>query len=434
MSRLISNSVRAEVRASLRLATPLIGAQLANVAMGSVDAAFAGRLGPQALAAVAVGVNLNFIFLVFAMGVLMACSPIVAQLRGAGRPPMEAAVFLAQARRLALVIALFWCLALNLIAAPVLGNLGLDEETVRLAIKFEHALSFSAFGYSLWFALRFGAEGAGVMRPILIAGLVGLAANIVLDWLLLFGHFGLPALGAPGCGIATTLSTLLMAFVLHRTCRRSPRLAPYFIASRARRDSSIIDAPGALAVLRLGLPISLILLAEGGAFALCALINARFGGIAAGAYQIAFNIASLAFMIPLGVAQATTVRVGLAAGAGDAAALRFRGVTGMGLALLNAVSNAAIMTFFGGVLVAVYTEDLVIAAQPPTSFSWSPLSSSSTACRLPPTARCAASRTRVCPRRSRWSPTGSSVCRPRRRWRSGSGIERASVRTDYGGV
>lgn len=430
MLRFLSIDLRTEARANLRLALPLIGAQLANVGMGSVDAAFAGRLGPDALAAVAVGVNLNVVFLVFAMGVFMACSPIVAQLRGAGRPAAQGAIFLARGRRLAWMVGLVWCLALNLLAAPVLGALGLDAQTTRVAIEFERWLSFSAFGFSLWFALRFVAEGAGVVRPILVAGLAGLAANALLDWLLLFGHWGWPALGAPGCGVATTLSTLLMAGVLQLSYRRAPRLAPYRAAPRAQAVAA--DAPGMREVLRLGLPIALILLAEAGAFVVCALATAHFGAVAVGAYQIAINIASLAFMIPLGIAQATTVRVGLAAGAGDAAAVRFRGAAGMGLALANAGSNVRSCW------------PSAPGSSPPTpmrprsprrpciSCGLPPRSSSSTACRSRPTAPCAGSRTRACLRRSRSSLTGWWACRWRMRWPSAPATP-ASAPTACGG-
>jgi MATE family multidrug resistance protein len=117
------------------------------------------------------------------------------------------------------------------------------------------------------------------------------------------------------------------------------------------------------AILRLGAPIALMMLAEAGLFVLTAFLMARFGDAVVAAYQVAINFASLLFMIPLGLAQGTAVRVGLAAGAGDYAAARFRGLVGIGLGLANALSNAVIMLLFGGVIVAIYTRDVAIAAQ-----------------------------------------------------------------------
>ncbi|MDR3416286.1 MAG: MATE family efflux transporter [Nevskia sp.] len=350
------SAFRAELRTNLGLALPLIAAQLAGVGMGTIDTVFAGRLGPQALAAVAVGVNFNVIFFVFFMGLFMACSPIVAHMTGAGRAPGEIGAFIDKARRLSWLVGLIWVILVNVTARPALTRLQLAPDTAALAVEFVRALSGSAFGMCLWFTLRFSAEGLGRTGPIFYAGLAGLAGNALLDWLLLFGHFGMPRLGVAGCGVATTVSSLAMAGVLALLFRRDAHLRPFVRAA--------VPAPpeGLREMLRIGLPIGLILLAEAGLFVLAALLMARFGDATVAAYQIAINFAALVFMIPLGVGLATTVRVGHAAGAGDSAAVRYRGFVGMGLGLGNAVSNAAVMSLGGGLIAALYTEDAGIAA------------------------------------------------------------------------
>lgn len=388
MFRLLSTAVRTEVRANFALAGPLIAAQIAAVGMGAIDTMFAGRLGAQALAAVAVAVNFNILFFVMAMGLLMACSPIVAQMRGAARSAEDIGGFMRRVQGFAVGVALAWFVAVNAAAEPGLRLFDLDAATTRLAVHFLRYLSGSAFGFSICFALRSCAEGAGVTRSILVAGIAGLAANAALDWLLVFGHLGVPAVGAIGCGIATTISSALMAAVLAGSYRYEPRLRIYRQARRAedrpeyrfdhrphdrpddRRDSldslGLIPAAGRegmRAILRLGAPIALMMLAEAGLFVLTAFLMARFGDAVVAAYQVAINFASLLFMIPLGLAQGTAVRVGLAAGAGDYAAARFRGLVGIGLGLANALSNAVIMLLFGGVIVAIYTRDVAIAAQ-----------------------------------------------------------------------
>jgi MATE family multidrug resistance protein len=352
-----SADVRAEIRANLKLALPLIAAQLAGVAMGTIDTIFAGRLGPQALAAVSVGVNFNVIFFVPFMGLLMACPPTVAHMVGAGRPPAAIAAFIRKARRFSWVCGALWLLLVNLSAAPALLHLNLSPETARQAVTFMRTLSASGFGMCLWFTLRFSAEGLGQVRPILYAGLIGLLCNALLDWLLLFGHFGLPRMGAPGCGVATTVSSLAMAASLQWQFNHRPGLREVMAAKGdAGRE-------GLREILRIGVPIGLILLAEVGLFVLAAMLMAQFGDATVAAYQIALNFAGLVFMIPLGVAQATTVRVGHAAGAGHYAAARFRGFVGMGLGLSNAASNAAIMVLFGGFIAGFYTADAGIAAE-----------------------------------------------------------------------
>jgi MATE family multidrug resistance protein len=348
-------AVRAEIRANLKLALPLIAAQLAGVGMGAIDTIFAGRLGAQALAAVAVGVNFNVIFFVVFMGLFMACSPVVAHMVGAGRPQADIGAFI----RKAWIAGAVWVVLLNLSAAPALRQLHLDPQTTDLAITFVRALSGSAFGLSLWFTLRFSAEGLGQVRPILYAGLVGLCCNALLDWLLLFGHFGLPRLGAPGCGVATTVSSLAMAGVLQWQFSHRRGLREVMRASANGAGC----AEGVREILRIGMPIGLILLAEAGLFVAAAMLMAQFGDTTVAAYQVAINFAAMVFMIPVGVALATTVRVGHAAGAGEHRAARFRGFVGMGLGLGNAASNSLIMALFGGVIAGFYTEDAGIAAQ-----------------------------------------------------------------------
>lgn len=361
MFPVVPTVLRAEARANLRLAWPLIAAQIAGVGMGAVDTVFAGRLGPRALAAVAMGFNLNVAFFVFFMGLTMAASPIIAQMAGAGRAPADLALFARRARRFALWAGLAWFVGLNLVAAPVLTRLGLDAETTRLALRFVHLLSGSAFGTTLWFTLRFCAEGIGETRPIVWAGAAGLLVNAVLDWLLLFPHpwlnaRGWPTLGAPGCGVATTLASAVMAALLLAQYRGRPLLRALL------QPAGAVGAEGAREILRLGVPIGLIMLAEAGLFVAVGLLMARFGAVTVAAYQVAINFAALVFMIPVGVAMATTVRVGQAVGARAAQDARRRGYVGMALGLLNAASNALLMVLLGGWIASLYSDDAAVVA------------------------------------------------------------------------
>ncbi len=350
--------LRVEMRANLKLALPLIAAQLAGVGMGATDTIMAGRLGPHALAAVAVSVNINMAFFIFFLGLFMAASAIVAQRRGAGLAPESLGRYARTLFRLALLVAALWCLAVQLIAAPAIRALGLDADTTALAIPYLRAYAFSAFGLSFWFALRFVAEGLEATRPVMLAGLVGLVVNALLNWLLIFGFGPVPALGVTGSGIATSLACVVMAASLATFYRRHHLLAPLQLFAGQG------DEPGALReTLRLGLPIALILLAEAGLFVVVAMLMARLGENTVAAYQIAINFASVVFMIPLGIGFATTVRVGFFTGAGNAAAARFAGLVGMGMGTGNAAFNATLMLVFGGMIAALYTSDTGIAAQ-----------------------------------------------------------------------
>lgn len=348
-----SSSFRAEVRANLRIAVPLIAAQMAGVGMGTIDTVMAGRISDAALAAVSVGSNLNVTFFVFMMGVLMACSPIVAQRAGAGHADLRVGAFVREALLLAVGLAALWTATAHLLAAPILTHIGLVPDTATTAVQFLRAYSWSSFGFCIWFVLRYTAEGVGTTRPIFWSGVVGLCSNLLFDWIFMYGKFGFPAMGAVGCGWATTLSSLLMAAVLAVQYSWHEPLRVFQILQRVRPHLE----REAREILRLGIPIGLILTAEAGLFVAVSLLMARFGDEAVAAYQVALNFASVMFMIPLGVGLATTVRVGHAAGAGDPAEARQRGYVGMCLGAINAASNAALMLLFPAFIAGFYTDN-----------------------------------------------------------------------------
>ena len=357
MSMIFSPTFRVEAAANLRLALPLIAAQIASIGMGTVDTIFAGRLGKEALAAVAVGANLNAVFFVFFMGLFMGCSPIVAQRTGAGQADARVGVFAREALLLSLFAASLWVLGAYLISVPVLNHIGLAPATADIAVSFIRAYSWSAYGFCLWFVLRYIAEGVGCTPPVLVSGLVGLGGNILLDWIFMYGKFGVPAYGAVGCGFATTISALLMALVLAFQFRRHDALRRLhvFVPQWPRMGAGVRE------ILRLGSPIGLILLTEVGLFVLAAMWMARFGDDTMAAFQVAINFAAVVFMIPMSVGLATTVRVGHAVGADDLAAARQRGIIGMKLGVLNAASNASIMALCPVLITQLYTNDDAIA-------------------------------------------------------------------------
>lgn len=349
---------RTEMRANLKLALPLIAAQLAGVGMGATDTIMAGRLGPQALAAVAVSVNLNVAFFVFFLGIFMAASAVVSQRRGAQVAPEHIGRYTRTLLRMALWMGALWCLLVQLVAAPVIHALDLDAETTALAIPYLRTYAFSSFGLCFWFALRFVAEGLEATGPVMRAGLMGLVVNALFNWVLIFGWGPVPALGVTGSGIATSLACVVMALSLANSYRRHPLLAPLQVFAARERETG-----AARETLRLGLPIALIILAEAGLFVVVAMLMAQLGERTVAAYQVAINFASVVFMIPLGIGFATTVRVGFFAGAGNAVAARHAGLVGMAMGTGNAALNATLMLAFGGVIAQLYTRDAGIAAQ-----------------------------------------------------------------------
>ena len=351
MSRPGIAAVGAELRPLLSLALPIIGAQLAFMAIGVTDTLLAGRLSAGDLAAVAVGANIWMLFFIAFMGIGMAMSPIVAQRVGAGAAGRLPAV-VQHALALALLLGLVWGFAQWGLAGPLVSLLGLPPATETLAAGYLRAAAYAAPLNCLVFVLRYVGEGLGASRAMLMAGVVGFAVNAVADYGFMYGAFGLPRLGAVGCGWATACASVAMFLWLALAFARSPALRR---ASPWRRWT-----PGwrrtVPEILRLGLPISLIWLAEAGMFAGAGLLAARIGETAAAAHQIAINVAAVAFMVPMGIGLAATARIGQAAGAGDRAAVAARSIAAIGVAVAFALGSALVMLTLPAAIVGLYTE------------------------------------------------------------------------------
>lgn len=351
MRILSSSNLRAELRANLALALPLLVAQLLFISMGTVDTIVAGRLGAAPLAAVAIGSNLWFMVFVMFLGVFMAVSPIMAQRLGAQRPPAESGRFLRSALTLAALGGLAWMALLLALIEPVLDLLALEAGTRAGAAGYLRAIAPGALPFALFFALRSAAEGYGQTRATLWAGLAGFVVNTALAYGLANGAWGLPALGATGCGVATAIAGAVMVLVFAAMFRWHPRLRELALYGRDGWHPRVAAGE----VLRLGGPTALILTAETWLFQIGALLMARFGTDVVAAHQVAINFASLTFMVPLSIGMATTVRVGFAAGAGDAAAVRLRGLTGIGMGACFALVSASLMALLPGAIVGAYT-------------------------------------------------------------------------------
>ncbi|HUP91873.1 MAG TPA: MATE family efflux transporter [Solimonas sp.] len=341
----------------LKLALPLIAAQITFVSMGTVDTILAGRLGARQLAAVAVGTNLWFMLFVLFMGLFMACSPIVAQRVGGGRDAAGTGALVRGASLLALVAGLAWWLAMRVATGPMLDLLELDPETRGYALGYLHAVGWATVPYCLCFVLRNAAEGMGLTPVPLAAGVAGLVVNALSAWGLMYGKAGLPALGPAGAGWAMVLGALAMlaTYVLEYLRRPALRALQVFRPGWPPWRAAVAE------VLRLGGPIALILAAEAWLFMVGALMLARFGSDVIAAHQIAINFASVTFMVPLSVGLATTVRVGYAAGAGNRAEVRRRGLTGIAMGAAFALFSAALMALAPALIVSIYTDAATVA-------------------------------------------------------------------------
>jgi len=325
-----------ETRQILRLGTPAIFAQLAYFSMRVVDTVMAGQLGPESLAAVSLGGSLWMPLAVMGMGVLLPVSPSVAQALGAERLA-DCGHYLRQGLWLSQVVALVLTFVF-LRSSAILALFGVDSALIPLSSQFLLALCWGLPARMAFVVLRGFTEGTGHTRPILWISVVGTLANIGLNELLMYGKWGFPALGAVGCGYATAIVDVLMALLLGLWISLHPDLARYAPWSRWEWP----EWKPIVHFLAVGWPISISLLMEVSCFGVAGLWLGQLGSTVVSAHQIALNLASLTFMVPLGLSIAISVRVAQFIGAGEPDRARRTGQTGAllcgGLMLLAALA------------------------------------------------------------------------------------------------
>ena len=339
---------RAELRATLSLGIPLIAAQLAQIAINTTDTLMMGRLGPEALAAGALGTTLQFLFVIAGIGLTVAAGAMVAQQRGAKPSAVREPRRTVRQGLWAVTILSVPSLLVLWRAEDVLILLGQDPEIAAHSVDYIRA-SMWALPFVLWFTtLRAFCSALERPLPVLVITLVAIVANALINYVLMFGRLGFPALGIQGTGIATTVVNAAMLVALGIFIHRDRRMHRYRLAGRLWRP----DWPRLGEVARIGVPISLLLLAEVGAFAATTALAGMLGTTTLAAHTIALQIASVAFMVPLGLSQATTVRVGLAHGARRNIAVP--GHVSLGLGLGFAALTALLFFAIPDLLVAAF--------------------------------------------------------------------------------
>jgi len=312
-----------EARALLTLAGPLVLTQLGQMAIMTTDIVLLGRYGQGVLAAAAIGNTVFFFAWLMGGGPASAVSPMIAHITGI-RPGNRGGV------RASLRMSL-WSVALVSapmmvvlwLAGPILLALGQEPTLAAGAGRFDGVLAFG-LPFSLGFlVLRNFTAALGRPRAGMWVMAATIAFNGLAGWTLIFGHFGAPRLGIVGSGLATALSAVFSFGCMIAIIQATPGLRAYRPFRRFARPAALKLKE----VFRLGLPIGMTMIFEAMMFNAMTLVMGTFGAAALAAHQIALNVASILFMVPLGVGMASTVRVGLAAGRGDLEAARRAAIT-----------------------------------------------------------------------------------------------------------
>ncbi len=342
----------ADLRRLLALALPIVVVQVGMMAMGVVDSILLGHLSAADLAAGALG-NLYFFGVCgLGMGTLFALDPIVAQAVGAGDPE---GVARGMQRGLVLALAIAGVTSLGFLPArQAFVWLGQPADVVPRAAGYALGCIPGVLPFYGFIVLRQSLQAMGRMAPIVWTIVVANLFNLVLAWALIFGHLGAPGLGAAGAAWATSAARWSMVVTLLALGWRD--LVPHL--GRFRRAA--LEAGPLARMLRLGVPIGVQFQLEMGVFSVVALLMGRIGTEAMAAHQIAINIASLTFMVPLGISGAAAVLVGQAVGAGDPGGARRGAVAALATGAAFMLGSALVLLLVPGALAGVYSREAAV--------------------------------------------------------------------------
>ena len=337
-----------EVRATVAVAGPLAAANLAQMAMGFTNTVMVGSLGSAALAAAGLGASLYFTIALVCSGILTAVAPLSAHAIGAGDSRRAGRI----ARQGLVLAALFAVpvVAALLVANRLLALLGYDPALAAEIGRFLGAIAWAAPGFLGFAVLRGFLVAASHSRTVMVVLILCIPMNAGLNWILIFGHFGAPALGIAGSGCATAVIQWLMFTALGIYALAAPSLAKYRMRPFLRGWNEIGR------ILRLGLPIGGILGLEIGVFATTGILMGLLGADALGAHQLVMNCISVIFMVPLGIAQAATVRVAVALGSGAPVAARRAGFFALALGVAYMAIMAVVLVAAPRAIARIYVD------------------------------------------------------------------------------
>jgi len=339
-----------ELRPLVRLAGPVVLAEIGWMSMGIVDTLMVGRLGPAAISATGLSSAVFTAIAIFAMGLMLGLDALVSRAFGAGRIG-ECVRWLHQGVALALVGAPL-VMGLTWVAFATVDWWGLHPDIRVLVASYLRVISLSAFPLLLYAALRRYLQGRHIVRPVMAALISANLVNAAANWVLIYGRLGMPALGVEGSAWATTIARVYMALFLLATVywvhRRDPDHPPIRFA---------IDLARMGRLLELGFPAAAQITLEVGVFAAATMLAGRLDPIASASNQIALNIVSLTFMVPLGLASAAAVRVGHAVGAGNARRAVQAGWTALALGGVVMVAIAVVLFAWPEPMLRSFTTD-----------------------------------------------------------------------------
>ena len=348
-------SVVTELKFFSVLGVPIILTQLSQMGIAVIDSIMAGRVSPVDLAGVALGGNFYFPPVVLLSGIAMAVTPMVSQMHGAGE----------EARGGALVRQALWIavggglIAMALMQFGEAGYrlIGVDEAAIPIATAYLTYMSFGVVPTLAFFVLRYLCEGLSWTTPSMVVAFGGLALKLPLNYLFVYGGFGIPAMGGAGCGASTAIIMWLQLFAMIFIVRYSRVQRAGAFSRFSLPDPAIIWR-----LVKLGLPIGVTMFFEGTVFSIVTLLIGRIGVEAVAAHQVVFNVGSVTSMIPVALGVAATIRAGYNVGSKDYPAARRSVYVALGAALTFAFMAASVLLLLRDTIAGVYTTDTGVLA------------------------------------------------------------------------
>ncbi|MFU2088480.1 MATE family efflux transporter [Avibacterium avium] len=343
---------RQEMGKLVAIAFPILLAQMPQTSMGIVDIIMAGRVSAADMAAISVAGSIWFPLVLLGQGLLLALSPIISYLNGSGQRHR-----IAHYVHQGLWIVTLSCIPIGLIiyfSDYIINYMGMDPKLAHITIDYLHIMLWGLPGYLLMINFRCLNDGIAKTKPAMVITFAGLLINIPLNYIFIYGKFGVPAFGAVGCGIATAMVNWAMCLMMIAYSRQA----------RSQRDlkvfEGLIEKPNITTlkkVLGLGFPIGIALFCEVALFALSSLLLSPLGTEVVASHQIALTTSSFIFMLPMSLGMATTILVGQRLGEGllQQAKAVFYSALAVGLSL--ACFTALIVVLFNQQITKIYVSD-----------------------------------------------------------------------------
>jgi len=345
-------AVKTESTLLLKLALPILFAQLALTGLGVVDTLMSGQVGTDDLAAIGLGTSIMLPIFMFSTGILLAITPLVSKAVGESKP-QQITRYLNQGVWLSLPLGLLSLFALmNL--EWVLDLLSLNATVYQLTQDYLFYIAFGMPAIALYQVLRFFWEGLGTTLPTMWISFFALLLNIPLNAIFIYGFGFIEPMGAAGCGVASSIVMWVMLLLGILYVLKSKLTRPFILLKSV---FCIHWKLGLIPILSLGIPTTFALLFEVSLFSMIALFVAPLGSIVIAGHQVAINFTSLAFMVPLSFAMALTVRVGLGYGEHNQAQLRISLITGFLFAVVLGILLAIVSYFLRMEIVDLYSND-----------------------------------------------------------------------------